>query len=146
MIERDRELRNLTYRRFVELGRAPTLAELAAELGVEPDDLAAAWRRLHDEHALVLDPDGELLMAAPFSAIPTPHRVRAASRSWFANCAWDAFGVCVALGTDGEISTACPDCGEPIETAMRDGRADSGAHVVHLLVPAARWWDDIVFT
>jgi hypothetical protein len=107
MDERDRELRNLTYRRFVELGRAPRLAELAAEVGIEPDELAASWRRLYHEHALVLDPTGEIRMAAPFSAVPTPHRVRAAGRSWFANCAWDAFGVCVALGSDGEISSAC---------------------------------------
>jgi len=146
MIERDRQLRNLTYRRFVELGRAPSLAELAGELGIEPDDLAASWRRLHDEHALVLDPDGEIRMAAPFSAVLTPYGVRAAGRSWFANCAWDAFGVCAALGTDGEISSACPDCGEPIEIAFREGRADPDEHVVHLLVPAARWWDDIAFT
>ena len=146
MIERDRELRNLTYRRFVELGRAPRLAELAGELAIEADDLAASWRRLHDEHALVLDPDGEIRMAAPFSAMPTPHRVRAAGRSWFANCAWDAFGVCVALGSDGAVSSACPDCGEPIEIAFREGRADPDEHVVHLLVPAARWWDDIAFT
>ena len=146
MIERDRELRNLTYRRFVELGRAPRLAELAGELAIEADDLAASWRRLHDEHALVLDPDGEIRMAAPFSAVLTPYGVRAAGRSWFANCAWDAFGVCAALGTDGEISSACPDCGEPIEIAFREGRADPDEHVVHLLVPAARWWDDIAFT
>jgi Alkylmercury lyase len=146
MDERDRELRNLTYRRFVELGRAPRLAELAAEAGIEPEELAASWRRLHDEHALVLDPTGEIRMAAPFSAVPTPHRVRAAGRSWFANCAWDAFGVCVALGSDGEISSACPDCGETIEIAFRGGRAEPDEHVVHLLVPAARWWHDIVFT
>jgi hypothetical protein len=146
MDERDRELRNLTYRRFVELGRAPRLAELAAEAGMEPGELAASWRRLYDEHALVLDPTGELRMAAPFSAVPAPHRVRAAGRSWFANCAWDAFGVCVALGSDGEISSACPDCGEPIEIAFRGGRAEADEHVVHLLVPAARWWHDIVFT
>jgi hypothetical protein len=146
MDERDRELRNLTYRRFVELGRAPRLAELAAEAGIEPDELAASWRRLYHEHALVLDPTGEIRMAAPFSAVPTPHRVRAAGRSWFANCAWDAFGVCVALGSDGEISSVCPDCGEPIEIAFRGGRAEPDEHVVHLLVPAARWWHDIVFT
>ena len=52
----------------------------------------------------------------------------------------------VALGSDGEISSARPDCGEPIEIALRAGRAEPDENVVHLLVPAARWWDDIVFT
>ena len=54
--------------------------------------------------------------------------------------------MCVALDADGEISSVCPDCGEPIEISVRGGRVDPGEHVVHLLVPAARWWDDIVFT
>jgi hypothetical protein len=139
---RDRELRNLTYRRFVELGRAPT----RTELGLNAEVVAATWRRLHDEHALVLNPAGEIQMAAPFSAVSTPHRVRAAGRSWFANCAWDAFGVCAALGSDGHVSSACPDCGDVIEIDVRAGRPEPDDAVVHLLVPAARWWDDIVFT
>src|SRR5438105_2868077 len=109
-------------------------------------DLAASWRRLHDEHALVLDPVGEIRMAAPFSAVPTTHRVRAAARSWLANCAWDAFGVCVALRSDGEISTVCPDCGESDRDRRTLREAAPDEHVVHLLVPAVRWWDDIVFT
>ena len=109
--------------------------------------MVAGWRLLHDAHALVLEPGADAIrMANPFSAVPTPYRVQAGGRSWFANCAWDAFGVCAALGTDGEISSACPDCGEPIEIAFREGRADPDEHVVHLLVPAARWWDDIAFT
>jgi hypothetical protein len=131
---------------LVGLGRAPRLAELARELDLDAPELAASWRRLHDAHALVLDAAGEIGMAAPFSAVPTPYRVRAAGRSWFANCAWDAFGVCVALDSDGEVSSSCPDCGEAIEISVRSGRPEPDEHVVHLLVPAARWWDDIVFT
>ena len=59
-------------------------------------------------------------MANPFSAIPTAYRVHAAGRSWFANCAWDAFGICAALHTDGRIETNCPECGETIECDVRD--------------------------
>ncbi len=67
MDERDIELRNRTYARFVELGRAPA----ASELG-NPDEVVSGWRRLHDAHALVLNPaTDELRMANPFSAIPT---------------------------------------------------------------------------
>src|SRR3712207_8826731 len=60
------------------------------------------FRSLHDAHALVVDDDGELLMAAPFSAVPTPFGVEAAGRRWHANCAWDAFGGCAALHADGD--------------------------------------------
>ena len=94
MDERDLALRNHVYRRFVELGRAPTLSEIAGELGLSPTEAEAGLRRLHDAHALVLERDRpEIRMANPFSAVPTPHRVEAAGRSWHANCAWDAFGI-----------------------------------------------------
>ena len=61
----DLELRNLVYRRFVELGRAPTMDELGTT--------EAALRRLHDAHMIVLEPDRpEIRMANPFSAVPDP--------------------------------------------------------------------------
>ena len=73
MDERDRALRNRIYALLVELGRVPTIAET----GAKPD----ALRRLHDEHALVLEPDGSAIrMAAPFSGVPTGYRVRAGGR------------------------------------------------------------------
>ena len=144
MDEGDLRIRNHVYRRFVELGRAPTFAELKDELG---DDVGPALRRLHDAHALVLEPDRtEIRMANPFSAVPTPYRVEADGRSWYGNCAWDAFGICAALHVDGRVQTACPDCGEPIGIEVRDERPDDESLLFHCLVPAAHWWDDIVFT
>jgi len=109
--------------------------------------LRAGWQRLHDAHALVLDAETrEIRMANPFSAVPTPFRVESGGRRWFGNCAWDAFGICAALGVDGRIETVCADCDEPIEVRVRDGRPDDETLVFHCLVPAAQWWDDIVFT
>jgi hypothetical protein len=110
------------------------------------DSVRRGWERLHDVHALVLDSKGEIRMANPFSAVPTPHRVHAGGRSWYANCAWDAFGVCAALDVDGRIETTCPDCGAPLTVGVHDGRPDDEDLVFHSLVDAAHWWDDIVFT
>lgn len=142
MDEYDIAIRNRTYAHFVELGRAPTPEELG-----DPGEILAAWRRLHDAHALVLDSSTEaLLMANPFSAVPTAYRVQAGGRWWFANCAWDAFGVCAALHVDGRVETTCPDCGEPIAVAVRDERPDDESLVFHCLVPARDWWADIVYT
>jgi hypothetical protein len=139
MDERDLALRNRVYRLFVELGRAPTLEQL--------DGDEAGLRRLHDEHALVLAPDrGELLMVAPFSAVPTPFRVEAGGRSWYANCAWDAFGIPAALGVDGHVETACPDCDALLEVDVVARRPRPADLVAHFLLPARRWWEDIVFT
>jgi len=145
--DHDLELRNLTYGLFVELGRAPTALEVAERADVPRKEAEAAWRRLHDAHALVLNPaTTELRMANPFSAVPTAHRVESSGRWWYANCAWDAFGVCAALHADGRIETSCPDCGEPIAVDVRDERPDDESPLFHCLVPAASWWDDIVFT
>jgi Alkylmercury lyase len=146
MDERDLHVRNLTYAAFVELGRAPTADEIAATAGLDRVETEESWRRLHGAHALVLDDDGAIRMANPFSAVPTPYRVHAAGRSWYGNCAWDAFGICAALHADGEIETSCLDCGEPIAVRVRSRRPDDESLVFHCLVPAAHWWDDIVFT
>ena len=108
-------LRNVTYRRFVELGHAPTVDDIAAATGTTPDDVWSGWQRLHDDHALVLQSHTrELRMANPFSAVPTAYRVLADGRWWYANCAWDALGVCAALHVDGRIEASCADCGEPL--------------------------------
>lgn len=142
MKDTDLELRRLTYAFFVEHGRAP----VAAELG-EPEEVVAGWRRLHAEHAVVLNPaTDELRMLNPFSAVPTTYRVQAGGRWWYGNCAWDALGICAALHADGRVETSCPECGEPLVVAVRDERLDDGSLLFHCLVPASHWWDDIVFT
>ena len=147
MNENDLALRNLTYARFVELGRAPTVAEIAAVAGRGRAEILAGWERLHAEHALVLDSaTGDIRMANPFSGVPTAYRVQAAGRWWYANCAWDAFGICAALHSDGRIETTCPDCGEGLPVAVAGQRPDDESLLFHCLVPAARWWDDIAFT
>ena len=74
------------------------------------------------------------------------YRVHAASRWWYANCAWDAFGVCAALHAAGLIEASCPDCGEAIAITVANQQPDDRSLLFHCLVPAARWWDDIVFT
>jgi alkylmercury lyase-like protein len=116
-------------------------------VGAPVSEVEGGWRRLHEAHALVLDlPKAAIRMANPFSAVPTPFRVHAADRDWYANCAWDAFGICVVLEADGRIETSCPDCGEAIHVEVRDMRPDDESLLFHCLVPAARWWEDIVFT
>lgn len=141
------EVRNATYRMFVELGRAPSAEEVARAAHRTSTEIEVAWRELHHAHALVLDPaTGEIRMANPFSAVPTAYRVQAAGRWWYANCAWDALGICAALGTDGRIETSCPDCGDAIAFGVHDQRPDDERLLFHCLVPAAHWWDDIIFT
>ncbi len=148
MDELDLRIRNHVYASFMRDGVAQTPEVSAAALALDEETVAESYRRLHDSHALVLDPDGtEIRMLNPFSAVETPHRVQVGGREWFANCAWDALGIPAALHADGRIESACPDCGEHLGLEVRGGELVRGADLlVHFVVPARRWWDDIGFT
>ena len=147
MSPEDLRLRNETYRLFGTLGRAPSADDVADALGSTGATVLAGWQRLHDGHALVLDDDRTaIVMANPFSGVPTAFRVHSDGRSWFANCAWDALGIPAALHVDGSIRSSCADCGDALELEVRDMRPDDPSLLFHSLVPASRWWDDIVFT
>ncbi len=141
----DRELRRRIYDHLAATGAAPGRTELAE--GVGPDiDVDRALRRLHDNHAIVLDDLGTIRMALPFSAVPTPHVVREGARRWWANCAWDTFGIPVALGIDATIEATWLDDDTPVDLAVRDGRLVHTGGFIHFPRPAATWWDDIVET
>ena len=114
MDDADIALRNLTYRMFVEAGGRLTAEDVAARVGIPTEQVGEAWRRLYEAHAIVLLDSGDgLRMLNPFSAVPTSYRVHAKGRRWYANCAWDAFGVLAALHVDGRIEATCSDCGGP---------------------------------
>jgi hypothetical protein len=105
----------------------------------------AALRSLADAHRLVIRPGSEAIwMAHPFSAVPTDFRVRAGGRRWFANCAWDGLAILGLLG-DGSLETHSPATGEPLILEVSDSRV-MGQGLVHFLVPARAFWDDIGFT
>jgi hypothetical protein len=85
-------------------------------------------------------------MAPPFSGIETQHKVKIAGKSYFANCAWDAFGIAAALHQDASIISTCDDCGQTLNYEIRDGQPLSQEAAVHFAVPAAQWWEDIIYT
>ena len=41
---------------------------------------------------------------------------------------------------------SCPDCGEAVAIEVRGGRPDDTSFLFHCLVPAGKWWNDILFT
>jgi hypothetical protein len=147
----DQAVRLAVYAAFAEQGTAPSRDEVTRATGLGLDAVAASYERLAAAHVLVLWPrSGEILMAMPFSAVPTAFRVRSAECEWWANCAWDAFGIAAATRRDVEIETICPDCGERLGCAVRGGRLVPGERaadaVTHFLVPRARWWENIGYT
>jgi hypothetical protein len=139
-------LRQVIYETFAE-ARIPTAANLATMLDQPMSLVGHGLERLAGERALVLQPDGEILMAEPFSAVPTSFVVRTAHTQWWGNCIWDGLGVSAMLRCDAQVVTACPCCGTRLEIAVEKGeRITSGSGVAHFVVPASQWWDRIVFT
>lgn len=147
MDELSRRVRQAVYEGFIAEGRSLQAAEMAGRLGVSPSDVGHALHTLAEGHALVLQPlSGEVLMANPFSAVPTAFAVTSQGRSWWGNCIWDGLGILAMLGTDGEVTTGCPDCGEALALSVRAGSVSGPTAVAHFAVPARRWWEDLVFT
>ena len=143
----DTQVRALVYDGVMKNGSMPTFAEIAATLSLPLDEVRAAAQRLADAHMLVLQPDtGEVLMANPFSAVPTPFLVRAGGVDYFANCIWDAFGIPSMLKRDAFIHASCSDCGQGMTLRVTNGKLESAEGLAHFVLPAKRWWEDIVFT
>lgn len=143
----DNTVRRCVYERFMSTGRAPLAKEVSGELGLSVDEAMAAFRRLADAHVLVLQPvSGEILMANPFSAVPTPFMVRVGGVQYWANCIWDALGVAAMLKRDARIETGCGDCNEAMALEIKDRIMGQTEGIIHFAIPAHRWWDNIVFT
>src|SRR5262245_37655225 len=136
------------YGRLADTGEAPTAPAIARELGLDVAEVAQAFTSLHRSRLLVPEPGdpSRIRMAPPFSGVPTPHVVHSGGRRYYANCAWDTFGIAAALHQDADIESTCMDCGEHLSLQVRNERPRADAVLFHIAVPAAKWWDDIVFT
>jgi len=147
MEDLDQRVRQQVYTEVLASGRVPSSSALAATLANDVSAVQTALVRLADAHVLVLQPDGEILMAPPFSAVPTPFLVTA-DDGWqtYGNCIWDALGVLAMKGVDGRIESACGCCGQAMEVDVRDGAPREAEGVLHFAIPARRWWEDIVYT
>jgi hypothetical protein len=145
--QRLRELRQVVYREFVEEGHPPTAAEAARRLQLGVEEVLAGWGHLHDRHELVLDGDRfTVRMAHPFSARQMHFVVASAEQKWWGGCAWDSFGIMAALDQEVLVATTCLGCGRPLAVLADPQAPPSEPYVAHFLVPAARWWDDVVRT
>jgi hypothetical protein len=140
----DRVVRASVFELLVAGSLVLTPSELAVTTGLTIDTVAESLVRLSVEHRLVLSAEGDrVVMAHPFSSIPTNYQSQIGDCTWWANCAWDAFGVLVLLG-DGRVVATPPGRAESVWTVREGVVAPDG--LVHFVVPARRFWDDIEFT
>ena len=136
------------YEHVAQSGEMPDVPLLASKTGYANEVVVRTFQELAEQRLLVLEPGSEsrIRMAPPFSAIETSFLVRADGQSYYANCVWDAYGILAALRQDGEVYTACGFSNEPIQLSVRDGQPSAQDCVAHFAVPAANWWDDIIYT
>jgi hypothetical protein len=135
------------YHHFAETGQRPTPKEVADRVGSDPDTVLKTYKKLRALRVLVLEDDGRSIrMASPFSGVPTQHVVESDGVKYFANCGWDALGIAAALHKPATVRSRCEQSKEPLHLEVTVDGPPPSDWLFHSLVPAAQWWDDIVFT
>ena len=143
----DTQVKVAIYRAIAESGRVPTLEEVAARIRATSATVRDSYGRLRSTRLLLLEPDGVTIrMAPPFSGIPTQHQVTVDGLTYFANCAWDALGIPAALHRPGTVLSRCEQSLEQLHLVVGADGPEPSTWLFHCLVPAAKWWDDLVFT
>ena len=131
-----------------ETGRVPNSLEVARKIDLDQADVLDAFARLHAKRLLVPEPGdpSRIRMAPPFSGIATAFPVDANGKRYYANCVWDAYGIAAALHTDAMIPASDGHAGESLWLEVKNDQPVLRPYVAYFAVPAAQWWDDIVFT
>src|SRR5262245_34619529 len=146
-VELEARTKLAVYRHFAETGLRPSLSHVAQRIGASIESVREAYASLAAQRLLVLESDGSSIrMAPPFSGVPTQHVVESDGITYFANCAWDALGVPAALRRPATVRSRCDQSGEPLDLDVGLEGPGASPWIFHCLLPAAHWWDDIVFT
>jgi hypothetical protein len=141
-------IRIFVYTHIADTGGTPSATIIAEHFSVTGDAAHAMLETLAIERAVILHPvTREIRMAGPFSATPTRFRVHGARASYWANCAWDMMGNSGFLAESTRVEAVCADCNEVsvIDVDVETGPSHSDG-LVHITLPARRWYEDIGFT
>jgi hypothetical protein len=136
------------YETIAQTTQTPTTFEVAQALNAPLEEVTASFTRLHQKRLLVPEPTdpSRIRMAPPFSGVQTPFRVRVGAKIYYANCAWDALGIPAALHQDAIVEASDGHTGEPVVLEVRNEQPLPQPCVIHFAVPAAQWWDNIIYT
>ena len=146
--EIDTEVKLAIYELTAETGSIPTASDISRKIDIGESDVIAAFGRLHSKRLLLPEPGdvSRIRMAPPFSGVPTAFLVEANSKRYYANCVWDAYGIAAALHCDAVSHASDGHTGEPLTLEVKNGAPMLHPYVAHFAVPAAHWWDDLIFT
>jgi hypothetical protein len=142
------DLRLAVYTSLASTGRAPETGALATSLGVSAEDIATGLRELAAARHLALDADGRIVLAHPFATIDLGFAVKGTRTLWWGGCVWDSFAIPHLVPDEPEVlvATTCQGCGRAHAWAVGRDAPPVGDQLAHFQVPAARMWDDVVFT
>jgi hypothetical protein len=142
------DVRHYVYRHFVEQGHAPDAYKIAEHLKAPLERVLSAFYNLAAARALVLRPSDstKILLALPFSSIPTTFWVETPSGSWWGNCIWDSLAIAAMLKEPTKISTTFGASGKPVTVTVDGDKISPDSTIVHIAVPAKHWWDDVCYT
>jgi hypothetical protein len=144
----DTKIKLAIYAVTADTGRVPNSSELSRKIEIDESEILEAFKRLHAKRVLLPEPGDptRIRMAPPFSGIPTKFPVEANGKQYYANCVWDAYGIAAALHCDAISRASDGHTGAPLTLEVKNGAPASKPYVAHFAVPAAHWWDDLVFT
>lgn len=103
-------------------GRAATVAELPAAVGLPPAAVDAAVGRLVEQGTMAVESDPPRIVGVRgLSLVETGHRLTLNSRRLYAWCAVDAVGIPAALVADARVESRCQHCQAPLTVELRGG-------------------------
>lgn len=147
-MEETTQVRAFAYRYMIDHEHPPTLEQTAVQLGLTSKLAQEAYRALHEQHMLYWDDvTGTIRMLNPFSGIKTSYIVHTLGHQYYANCAWDLFGIVTVLKSpQALLESICPDCGSTMQVKLEMGRIVKGMGIVHFLLPFREWYEDLIYT
>ena len=140
-------LRRFIYEEILANGTPPNTDRIAAQFGVDAADARRSLAAMKIGKTVLIHPKtGEVWMAGPFAASQTSYEVSRDGKRWWGNCAWDMLGVATLVGFPVTVRGSCEDCGDTLLLEIESREQKMPDWIVHLLVPARNWYDDVGFT
>jgi hypothetical protein len=142
-----RDLRIYIYDVLLDRGFPPSALDVARHFGRGEREVKHAIAELKIGKTVLPHPvTREVWMAGPFASATTDYQVAGKHATWYANCAWDMLGIPMIAKEWVAISTTCAESGAPIRLSADAESPPGDDLVVHFLVPARQWYNDIGFT
>ena len=146
--EIDTTVKLTVYQMIAGTGLIPTSFYVAQAINLSEATVRAAFARLYAKRLLVPERDdpSRIRMAPPFSGVATSFPVEAKGALLSGELRLGCETLVAVLHADAVIPATDGHSGESLTLEIKDGRPLPQPYFAHFAVPAAHWWDDIVFT